>query len=114
MTKHVTVGTVNTQANLINNKKINICAIFMYFLYGKNIWITKADTTIPEKKFNKQCICLWNRRHYNRLCDSDSYEVDVSFCLRPVVSLPSSIPVGKVQKKTSTVKETWNDPLEMY
>ncbi len=36
MTKHVTVGTVNTQANLINNKKINICAIFMYFMYGKN------------------------------------------------------------------------------
>ena len=37
MTKHVTVGTVtHTQANLINNKKINICAIFMYFMYGKN------------------------------------------------------------------------------
>ena len=39
MTKHVTVGAVthtHTQDNLINNKKINICAIFMYFTYGKN------------------------------------------------------------------------------
>ena len=37
MTKHVTVGAViHTQANLINNKRINICAIFMYFTYGKN------------------------------------------------------------------------------
>ena len=51
---------------------------------------------------------------YYTLCDSDGDEYDDSFCLRPVVSLPSSIPVGKVQKKTSTVKETWNDPLGMY
>ena len=37
MTKHVTVGAVtHTKGNLINNKKINICAIFMYFTYGKN------------------------------------------------------------------------------
>lgn len=50
----------------------------------------------------------------NGFCDSGGGEGDVSFCLRPVVSLPSSIPVGKVQKKTSTVKETWNDPLGMY
>ena len=51
---------------------------------------------------------------YDYLCDSDGGEGDGSICLRPVVSLPSSIPVGKVQKKTSTVKETWNDPLGMY
>ena len=50
----------------------------------------------------------------DNLCNSGGYENDVSICLRPVVSLPSSIPVGKVQKKTSTVKETWNDPLGMY
>ena len=50
----------------------------------------------------------------DNLCYSDGSEGDGSFCLRPVVSLPSSIPVGKVQKKTSTVKETWNDPLGMY
>lgn len=40
MINHVTVGAVtctHTQANLINNKKINICAIFMYFSYEKNI-----------------------------------------------------------------------------
>ena len=40
MTNHVTIGAVthtHTQANLINNKEINICAIFMYFSYRKNI-----------------------------------------------------------------------------
>ena len=42
MTNHVTVEAVththtHTQANLINNKKINIYAIFMYFSYRKNI-----------------------------------------------------------------------------
>lgn len=40
MTKHVTVGAVtytHTQDNLVNYKKINICAIFMYFSYGENI-----------------------------------------------------------------------------
>ena len=38
MTKHIIVGDVtHTQANLINNKEINICAIFMYFSYRKNI-----------------------------------------------------------------------------
>lgn len=38
MINHVIVGTVmHTQDNLINNKEINICAIFMYFLYRKNI-----------------------------------------------------------------------------
>ena len=42
MKNHVTVEAVththtHTQANLINNKEINICAIFMYFSYRKNI-----------------------------------------------------------------------------
>ena len=38
MINHATIGVVtHTQDNLINNKKINICAIFMYFSYGKNI-----------------------------------------------------------------------------
>ena len=38
MINYVTVGAVtHTQANLINNKKINIYAIFMYFSYRKNI-----------------------------------------------------------------------------
>lgn len=38
MTNHVTVGDVtHTQDNLVNYKKINICAIFMYSSYGKNI-----------------------------------------------------------------------------
>lgn len=38
MTNHVTVEAVtHTQANLINNKEINICAIFMYFSYERNI-----------------------------------------------------------------------------
>ena len=38
MINDVTVGAVtHTQSSLINNKKINICAIFMYFSYRKNI-----------------------------------------------------------------------------
>ena len=44
MINRVTVGAVthththtHTQDNLINNKKINIYAIFMYFLCKKNI-----------------------------------------------------------------------------
>ena len=42
MTNHVTVGAVththtHTQGNLINDKKINIYTIFMYFLHEKNI-----------------------------------------------------------------------------
>lgn len=40
MINHVTVGAVthtHTHNNLLNNKKINICAIFMYFSCGKNI-----------------------------------------------------------------------------
>ena len=38
MINHVIVGTVmHTQDNLINNKEINICAIFMYFSYERNI-----------------------------------------------------------------------------
>ena len=39
MINHVTIGAVthaHTQDNLMNNKKINICAIFMYFSHGKN------------------------------------------------------------------------------
>ena len=37
MKNHVIVGDVtHTQDNLINKKRINIYAIFMYFTYGKN------------------------------------------------------------------------------
>lgn len=35
MTNYVTIGEVY-DGNLIENKKINICAIFMCFLYRKN------------------------------------------------------------------------------
>ena len=44
MINHVTVEAVthththtHTQGNLVNDKKINIYTIFMYFLYGKNV-----------------------------------------------------------------------------
>ena len=42
MTNRVTVGAVththtHTHGNLINDKKINIYTIFMYFLHEKNI-----------------------------------------------------------------------------
>lgn len=36
MTNRVTIGAV-AHTNLIKNKEINICAIFMYFSYRKNI-----------------------------------------------------------------------------
>ena len=48
------------------------------------------------------------------LCDSDGYEYGVSFCLRPVVSLPSSVTIEDVPKKAGTVIETWNDPFGKY
>lgn len=60
------------------------------------------------------CVSIGDVCAYGTFCRSDGDEDGGSICLRPVVSLPSSIPVGKVQKKTSTVKETWNDPLGMY
>ena len=47
-------------------------------------------------------------------CHSDGREYDDSFCLRPVVSLSSSIPAEKIKKITNQVKETWKDPLNKY
>ena len=35
-------------------------------------------------------------------------------CLRPVVSLPSSVTIEQVSKKDGQVQETWNDPLNIY
>ena len=136
----------------------------MYSLYGKNIWITKADTTIPAKSLtsdaynysiedtitdskNKEILQGTNsaKPYYyyvasrsvrvlsdfarwcvdfvsggrvgspvGFLCDSDGYEYGVSFCLRPVVSLPSSVTIEDVPKKAGTVIETWNDPFGKY
>ena len=37
-----------------------------------------------------------------------------SFCVRPVVSLPSSVTIEQVSKKDGEVTETWNDPLNKY
>ena len=48
------------------------------------------------------------------LCYSDGREDAVSICLRPVVSLPSSVTIEQVSKKDGEVTETWNDPLGMY
>ena len=50
-------------------------------------------------------------RAYNYLCDSGGGEYVRSICLRPVVSLSSSIPAEKIEKITNQVTETWNDPL---
>ena len=135
----------------------------MYSLYVKNIWITKADTTIPAKSLtsdaynysiedtitdskNKEIlqgtnsakpyyywVASWSVYVYSgdafwcmdyvyngyvyaggSLCDSVGYEYDVSFCLCPVVSLPSNVTKEDVPKKSGTVKETWNDPLGWY
>ena len=48
------------------------------------------------------------------LCDSGGGERDGSICLRPVVSLPSSVTKKDVPKESGTVTETWNDPLGKY
>ena len=37
-----------------------------------------------------------------------------SFCVRPVVSLPSSVTIEQISKKDEKVTETWNDPLNKY
>lgn len=50
----------------------------------------------------------------NGLCGSGGNEDGVSVCLRPVVSLPSSVTIEQVSKKDGEVTETWNDPLGMY
>ena len=51
---------------------------------------------------------------YGYVCHSDGGEGDGSLCLRPVVSLPSSVTIEQVSKKDGEVTETWNDPLGMY
>ena len=48
------------------------------------------------------------------LCNSGGGEYDESICLRPVVSLPSSVTIEDVKKESGTVIETWNDPLGWY
>ena len=51
---------------------------------------------------------------YGYLCASGGNELDESFCLRPVVSLPSSVTIEQVKKIEGEVTETWNDPLNKY
>lgn len=46
---------------------------------------------------------------YHGLCNSDGYENGGAFCLRPVVSLPSSVTIEQVKKIEGEVTETWND-----
>ena len=48
------------------------------------------------------------------LCASGGVEYDGSLCLRPVVSLPSSVTIEQVKKIEGEVTETWNDPLNKY
>ena len=48
------------------------------------------------------------------LCASGGVEYDGSLCLRPVVSLPSSVTIEQVKKIEGEVTETWNDPLKLY
>lgn len=47
-------------------------------------------------------------------CSSDVDGGGFSLCLRPVVSLPSSVTIKQVKKIDGEVTETWNDPLSMY
>ena len=48
------------------------------------------------------------------LCEDDSEGDNVAFCLRPVVSLSSSIPAEKIEKITNQVTESWDDPFGIY
>ena len=51
---------------------------------------------------------------YGVCCFSGGDEIVLSFCMRPVVSLPSSITIEQVSKKDEKVTETWSDPLNIY
>ena len=42
------------------------------------------------------------------------YEFGNLSCLRPVVSLSSSVKIDQVSKIDGEVQETWNDPLNKY
>lgn len=48
------------------------------------------------------------------ICNSFGAEGGMSYCVRPVVSLPSSVTIEQVSKKDGEVTETWNDPLNKY
>ena len=50
----------------------------------------------------------------NYFCNSDGDENGKSRCVRPVVSLPSSVTIEQVSKKDEKVTETWKDPLNQY
>ena len=47
-------------------------------------------------------------------CNSDDNVYIESTCVRPVVSLPSSVTIEQVKKKVEPVTETWQDPLNKY
>ena len=50
----------------------------------------------------------------HNFCYSDGGEGDDSICVRPVVSLPSSVTIDQVSKIDGEVTEKWNDPLKLY
>ena len=47
-------------------------------------------------------------------CGAVGSELGGSTCVRPVVSLPSSVTIEQVKKIEGEVTETWNDPLNKY
>ena len=52
--------------------------------------------------------------YYGGFCHSVGDELGESLCVRPVVSLPSSVTIEQVSKKDGEVTETWKDPLKFY
>ena len=63
------------------------------------------------------CVCYGRvdaYYYYFFFCNSGGDEGDSSICVRPVVSLPSSVTIEQVSKKDETVIEKWNDPLKLY
>ena len=52
--------------------------------------------------------------YYDYFCGSYGDEYGLSCCVRPVVSLPSSVTIEQVKKIEGEVTETWNDPLNIY
>ena len=50
----------------------------------------------------------------NNFCYSNGSENGNWVCVRPIVSLSSSVTIEQVSKKDEKVTETWNDPLKLY
>ena len=95
------------------NKEIlqgtNSAKPYYYWVASRSVFVHSDDAC-----WCMDCVISGNVYAIYGLCDSAGGEYNASICLRPVVSLPSSITIEQVSKKDEKVTETWNDPLNMY